>query len=59
MARYSIEIVVAENEISIEVSRNGGFYDEAEFHISEAKQALEYLAKLAREIIENEAKKRI
>ncbi len=58
VARYIIEIVVAENEISIEVSRNGEFYDETEFHISEAKQAIEYLQKLAREIIENETKKR-
>ena len=59
VARYRIEITIAENEISIEVGKNGRFYDEAEFHVTESKQAIEYLTNLVKTIIENETKKRI
>lgn len=54
MARYTITLSLTEDSIHIDVSCDGKFFDEAEFHSSEALHAIAYMAQLMQRILMKE-----
>jgi len=54
MARYVISIDICGDEVHIDVSRNGEFYDEVEFHVSEVFRAVSYVVSMVQRILARE-----
>jgi len=51
MVKYVIEIHISDDEIVVNVSRDGRFYDEVELHPSDGDAFVEYLTELAYRIM--------
>jgi len=47
----TIDIYVLDNEITVVVSRNSKFYDEASFHLSEKSELKKYINELLEKAI--------
>ena len=51
MVRYVITVDVREDEVSVVVSRNGRYYDEVSFHITEVGGFSEYMDDITTQIL--------
>ncbi|MCD6417627.1 hypothetical protein J7M00_02445 [bacterium] len=51
MVRYVITVDVREDEINVSVSKDGRYYDEVSFHVSEICEFDEYMGDITTQIL--------